>query len=142
MRVKRGVKAKKRRDRVLERAKGFRGRSKNTIRQASSRVDKAMRYMYRDRKKKKGDFRSIWIQRINAAARLLGMNYNGFISGLKAANVEIDRRMLAKLAMEQPEAFKAVADIAAKNVPAGSELKYSLNYQVSGDETGNPALSA
>lgn len=124
MRVKRGVKAKKRRDRVLERAKGFRGRSKNTIRQASARVDKAMRYMYRDRKKKKIDFRALWIQRINAAARLLGMNYNTLVSGLKNAQIEIDRKILAKLGSEHPEAFKAVADLAAKHVrrePAKSE---------------------
>jgi large subunit ribosomal protein L20 len=116
MRVKRGVKARKRRNRVLDLAKGFRGRSKNTIRQASARVDKAKAYMYRDRKKKKGDFRSLWVQRINAAARLLGMNYNTFMHGLKTADVEIDRKMLAKLCYEHPEAFKAVADVAAKNV--------------------------
>lgn len=123
MRVKRGVKAKKRRSSVFERAKGFRGRSKNTIRQASSRVDKAMRYMYRDRKRKKGDFRAIWIQRINAAARIMGMNYNGFISALKVAGVELDRRMLAKIAVERPEAFKAVGDIASKHVQPCSVLK-------------------
>lgn len=116
MRVKRGVKAKKRRNKVFERAKGFRGRSKNTIRQASQRVDKAMQYMYRDRKKKKIEFRALWIQRINAAARILGLNYNSLISGLKNANVEIDRRMLAKLGAEQPEAFKAVADLASSHL--------------------------
>ncbi len=116
MRVKRGVKARKRRNKVFERAKGFRGRSKNTIRQASQRVDKAMQYMYRDRKKKKIEFRALWIQRINAAARILGLNYNSLISGLKSANVDLDRRMLAKLGAEHPEAFKAVADVAAKHV--------------------------
>lgn len=115
MRVKRGVKAKKRRAKVLGLAKGFRGRSGNTIRQASSRVDKAMRYMYRDRKKKKGDFRSLWVTRINAASRLLGINYSVFTNGLKNANVELDRRMLSTLGSEHPEAFKAVAEIAKKH---------------------------
>ncbi len=120
MRVKRGVKAKKRRAKVLDLASGFRGRSGNTIRQASSRVDKAMRYMYRDRKKKKGDFRSLWIARINAASRLLGMNYSVFTSGLKNANIELDRRMLSTLGAEHPEAFKAVADVAKKHIQVAS----------------------
>lgn len=122
MRVKRGVKARKRRNKVLDRAKGFRGRSKNTIRQASQRVDKAMQYMYRDRKKKKIEFRALWIQRINAAARILGLNYSSLMAGLRAADVAIDRRMLAKLGAEQPEAFKAVADVAAKNLPANQAV--------------------
>jgi large subunit ribosomal protein L20 len=115
MRVKRGVKAKKRRAKVFDLAKGFRGRSGNTIRQTSNRVDKAMRYMYRDRKKKKSDFRSLWIARINAASRLVGMSYSVLTNGLKNANVELDRRMLSTLGSEHPEAFKAVADIAKKH---------------------------
>ncbi len=115
MRVKRGVKARRRRNRLFDRAKGFRGRSGNTVRQTSSRVDKAMRYMYRDRKRKKGDFRALWITRINAAARLLGLNYSNFTKGLKAANVELDRKVLAQLGTEHPEAFKAVFEIAGKH---------------------------
>jgi large subunit ribosomal protein L20 len=116
MRVKRGVKARKRRNRLFDQAKGFRGRSKNTTRQASQRVDKAMRYMYRDRKRKKGDFRAIWITRINAAVRIFGMSYSRFTNGLKTANIELDRKVLAQLGMEHPEAFKAVADIASANI--------------------------
>ncbi len=113
MRVKRGVKARRRRNRLFDRAKGFRGRSGNTTRQASSRVDKAMRYMYRDRKRKKSDFRAMWITRINAAARLCGLSYSTLTSGLKAANVELDRKVLAQLGTEHPEAFIAVAKLAS-----------------------------
>ena len=120
MRVKRGVKARKRRNRLFERAKGFRGRSKNTVRQASSRVDKAMRYMYRDRKRNKGNFRAIWITRINAAANLLGLSYSRLTGGLKNANIELDRKVLAQLGAEHPEAFKAVADLAIANMSKAS----------------------
>lgn len=112
MRVKRGVKARKRRNRTLELAKGFRGRSKNTIRQATARVEKALCYSYRDRRAKKRTFRELWITRISAASRLLGMNYSQLISGLKNSNIQLDRKILANLAVEKPEAFKAVADIA------------------------------
>ncbi len=121
MRVKRGVKARKRRNRVLKLASGFRGRSGNTIRQASSRVDKAMRYMYRDRKKNKGNFRALWIARISAAVSLMGMSYSRFTHSLKVSNIELDRRMLAKLGAEHPVAFKAVVDAAGK----GSEIQAS-----------------
>ncbi len=112
MRVKRGVKARRRRNRTLQLAKGFRGRSKNTIRQATQRVEKALCYAYRDRRVKKRDFRELWIVRISAAVRGLGMTYSAFIAGLKKANVELDRKMLADLAVKQPTAFEKVVELA------------------------------
>lgn len=112
MRVKRGVKARRRRNRTLELAKGFRGRSKNTIRQATARVEKALCYSYRDRRAKKRHFRELWITRIGAASRSLGLSYSKLILGLKNSNIKLDRKVLANLAVEKPEAFKAVADIA------------------------------
>lgn len=112
MRVKRGVKARRRRNRTLQLAKGFRGRSKNTIRQATQRVEKALVYAYRDRRVKKRAFRELWIVRISAAVRLLGMKYSDFVAGLKKAQVELDRKMLAELAVRQPEAFEKVVEIA------------------------------
>ena len=110
MRVKRGVKARRRRNRTLARAKGFRGRSKNTIRQATQRVEKAMVYAYRDRRAKKRHFRELWIVRIGAAARAAGISYSQLISGLKRAKIELDRKMLAELAVRQPEAFQAIVE--------------------------------
>jgi large subunit ribosomal protein L20 len=107
-RVKRGVTAHARHKRVLEKAKGYRGRRKNTIRVAKQAVDKAGQYAYRDRKVKKRNFRALWIQRINAAVRELGLTYGRFIDGLKKANVELDRKVLSDLAIREPEAFKAI----------------------------------
>lgn len=112
MRVKRGVKARRRRNRTLARAKGFRGRSKNTIRQATGRVEKAMCYAYRDRRQKKRHFRELWVIRISAAARAAGLTYSQFVSGLKRANIELDRKILADLAVRQPDAFEAVVALA------------------------------
>jgi len=109
-RVKRGVTSHARHKKVLEQAKGFSGRRKNTIRTAKAAVDKAGQYAYRDRRTKKRAFRALWIQRINAAARLEGMTYSRFISGLEKAGIEIDRKVLADLAGNNPAAFKAVAD--------------------------------
>ena len=109
-RVKRGVTAHARHKRVLEKAKGFYGRRKNTIRTAKAAVDRAGQYAYRDRKVRKRNFRSLWIQRINAAARLEGMTYSRFISGLGLAGIEIDRKVLADVAMADPVAFKVIAD--------------------------------
>lgn len=109
MRVKRGVKARRRRNKVLKRAKGFRGRSSNTIRQATQRVEKAMCYEYRDRRNKKRDFRRLWITRIAAAARINGLSYSRVMSGLKAAGIELDRKILAHLGGQQPETFKLIA---------------------------------
>ena len=96
--------------RVLEKAAGFYGRRKNTIRAAKAAVDKAGQYAYRDRKVRKRSFRSLWIQRINAAARLEGMTYARFIHGLELAGVQMDRKVLADIAGNDPVGFKAIAD--------------------------------
>ncbi len=109
-RVKRGVTSHARHKKVLEQAKGFSGRRKNTIRTAKAAVDRAGQYAYRDRRIKKRMFRALWIQRINAAARQEGMTYSRFISGLDKAGIEIDRKVLADLAGSDPTAFKAIAD--------------------------------
>ncbi len=110
MRVKRGVKARRRRNRTLALAKGFRGRSKNTIRQGTQRVEKAMVYAYRDRRQKKRHFRELWVVRLSAAARAAGTSYSKLIAGMKKANIEINRKMLSELAVRQPEAFQAVVE--------------------------------
>ena len=104
-RVKRGVTAHARHSKVLSKAKGYYGRRKNTIRVAKQAVEKAAQYAYRDRKVKKRDFRSLWIQRINAIVRQHGMRYSTFIHGLNKAGIEIDRKVLAELAVNQPEVF-------------------------------------
>ena len=109
-RVKRGVTAHAKHKKVLEQAKGFYGRRKNTIRTAKAAVDKAGQYAYRDRKVRKRSFRALWIQRINAAARLEGMTYSRFMHGLELAGVEMDRKVLADVAGADPAAFKAIAD--------------------------------
>ena len=109
-RVKRGVTAHARHKKVLEQAKGFRGRRKNTIRAAKAAVDKAGQYAYRDRKIRKRTFRSLWIVRINAAARLEGMTYSRFSHGRELAGIDIDRKVLSDVAGADPAAFKAIAD--------------------------------
>jgi large subunit ribosomal protein L20 len=109
-RVKRGVTAHAKHKKVLEQAKGFYGRRKNTIRTAKAAVDKAGQYAYRDRKVRKRNFRSLWIQRINAAARIEGLTYARFIHGLDLAGIEIDRKVLADIAGNDPTGFKAIAD--------------------------------
>jgi large subunit ribosomal protein L20 len=109
-RVKRGVTAHARHKKVLEQAKGFYGRRKNTIRTAKAAVDKAGQYSYRDRKVRKRSFRSLWIQRINAAARIEGFTYSQFIHGLDLAGIEMDRKVLSDIAGNDPVGFKAVAD--------------------------------
>ena len=109
-RVKRGVTAHARHKKVLEQAKGFYGRRKNTIRTAKAAVDKAGQYAYRDRKVRKRSFRALWIQRINAAARLEGLTYSRFMHGLESAGIDIDRKVLADIAGADPVAFKAIAD--------------------------------
>jgi large subunit ribosomal protein L20 len=109
-RVKRGVTAHAKHKKVLAQAKGFYGRRKNTIRTAKAAVDKAGQYSYRDRKVRKRSFRALWIQRINAAARLEGLTYARFIHGLDRAGIVIDRKVLADLAGSDPSAFKAIAD--------------------------------
>lgn len=118
MRVKRGVKARRRRNRMFKLAKGFRGRSGNTIRQATARVEKGLCYAYRDRRAKKRDYRRLWVSRIGAAARAQELSYSQFMFGLKRAGVELDRKILADLGAFQPEAFAAVVSIAKSGVSA------------------------
>jgi large subunit ribosomal protein L20 len=117
-RVKRAVNAQKKRRTTLERAAGYRGQRSRLYRKAKEQVQHSMVYAYNDRRKRKGDFRKLWIQRINAAARANGITYNRFIQGLKAAEVDVDRRMLAELAVSDEAAFAALVDIAKKALPA------------------------
>ncbi len=117
-RVKRAVNAHKKRRVVLERASGYRGQRSRLYRKAKEQVTHSLEYSYRDRRAKKGDFRRLWIQRINAGARANGMTYNRFIQGLRMAEVEVDRRMLAELAVNDEAAFAALVEIARANVPA------------------------
>jgi large subunit ribosomal protein L20 len=109
-RVKRGVTSHAKHKKVLEQAKGFYGRRKNTIRAAKAAVDKAGQYAYRDRRNKKRSFRALWIQRINAAARSEGLTYSRFISGLELAGIQLDRKVLADIAGQDPAGFKAIAE--------------------------------
>jgi large subunit ribosomal protein L20 len=120
-RVKRAVNAQKKRRVVLERASGYRGQRSRLYRKAKEQVTHSLGYAYRDRRAKKGDFRRLWIQRINAGARANGMTYNRFIQGLKAAEIEVDRRMLAELAVSDEAAFTALVEIAKANVPAAEQ---------------------
>ena len=108
-RVKRGVTSHAKHKKVLEQAKGFYGRRKNTIRNAKQAVDKAGQYAYRDRRNKKRSFRALWIQRINAAARAEGFTYSQFMHGLQLAGVDMDRKVLSAIAAEEPVAFAAIA---------------------------------
>jgi large subunit ribosomal protein L20 len=117
-RVKRAVNAQKKRRVVLEQASGYRGQRSRLYRKAKEQVTHSLVYAYRDRKKRKGDFRQLWIQRINAAARTNGMTYNRFIQGLKAAGVELDRKVLADLAVNDAPAFAALVDVARAALPA------------------------
>ncbi|MDN3937240.1 50S ribosomal protein L20 [Arthrobacter sp. 1P04PC] len=117
-RVKRAVNAHKKRRVVLERAKGYRGQRSRLYRKAKEQLLHSFVYSYGDRKKKKGDFRRLWIQRINAASRANGLTYNRLIQGLKAAEVEVDRRMLAELAVSDATAFAALVQVAKDSLPA------------------------
>jgi len=117
-RVKRAVNAQKKRRETLERASGYRGQRSRLYRKAKEQVTHSLVYAYNDRKDRKGDFRRLWIQRINAGCRAQGMTYNRFIQGLKAAGVEVDRRMLAELAVNDAPAFAALVDVARANLPA------------------------
>jgi large subunit ribosomal protein L20 len=109
-RVKRGVTAHARHKKILALAKGYRGRRKNVFRIAKQAVMKAGQYAYRDRRTRKRVFRQLWIARINAASRELGVTYSKFMAGLKKANIEIDRKVLSELATNEPAAFKALVD--------------------------------
>lgn len=117
-RVKRSVNAQKKRREVLEAASGYRGQRSRLYRKAKEQLLHSATYAYRDRRARKGDFRALWIQRINAAARAEGMTYNRFISGLKNAGVEVDRKILAELAVSDSTAFAALVEIAKANQPA------------------------
>ncbi|MBP0453378.1 50S ribosomal protein L20 [Kitasatospora sp. RG8] len=117
-RVKRAVNAHKKRRVILERASGYRGQRSRLYRKAKEQVTHSLVYNFNDRKKRKGDFRQLWIQRINAAARVNGITYNRFVQGLKAASVEIDRKMLADLAVNDPGAFASLVEVAQKALPA------------------------
>jgi len=116
-RVKRGVAAHAKHKKVIKAAKGYHGRRKNTIRVAKQAVERAMQYAYRDRKNRKREFRALWIQRINAAAREHGLTYSRFISGLISAGVEVDRKVLADLAVSEPAAFAAIVEKAKGHLP-------------------------
>ena len=117
-RVKRAVNAHKKRREILERASGYRGQRSRLYRKAKEQVTHSLVYAYADRRTRKGDFRRLWIQRINAGARANGMTYNRMIAGLKAAGVEVDRRMLAELAVNDVPTFAALVEVARAAVPA------------------------
>ncbi|MDJ0667936.1 MAG: 50S ribosomal protein L20 [Desulfobacterales bacterium] len=114
MRVKRGFKARRRRKKILKLAKGYRGGRSKLIRTASDAVDKALMYAYRDRRARKRDFRRLWITRINAAARMNDLSYSRMMNGLKKAGVELDRKVLAELAISDPVGFSQIASLAGQ----------------------------
>jgi large subunit ribosomal protein L20 len=116
MRVKRGFKARRRRKKVLKLAKGYRGGRSKLFRTAADAVDKALMYSYRDRRVRKRDFRRLWITRINAASRLNNLPYSKFIRGLKLAGIELDRKVLAELAISDPAGFTKIANLAAQQL--------------------------
>ena len=114
MRVRRGFKARKRRKKILKLAKGFRGGRSKLIRTASDAVDKALMYSYRDRRARKRDFRRLWITRINAAARMNNISYSRMMNGLKKAGIDLDRKVLADLAISDPAGFSQIASLAGQ----------------------------
>ena len=116
MRVKRGFKARKRRKKVLKLAKGFRAGRSKLFRTAADAVDKALMYSYRDRRARKRDFRRLWIARINAAVRMNNLTYSKFIHGLKLAGVELDRKVLAELAISDPAGFAKITNLATQKL--------------------------
>jgi large subunit ribosomal protein L20 len=124
-RVKRAVNAHKKRRVILERAKGYRGQRSRLYRKAKEQVTHSLVYAYRDRRARKGDFRRLWIQRINAAARANGLTYNRFIQGLNLAGIEVDRRILADLAVTEPATFAAIVATAKAALPADVNAKVS-----------------
>ncbi|MDD2273401.1 MAG: 50S ribosomal protein L20 [Desulfuromonadaceae bacterium] len=115
-RVKRGFKARRRRNKVLKLAKGYRGARSKLFRSATEAVDRALNYAFRDRRVKKRDFRSLWIVRINAASRINGLSYSKFIFGLKKANIQIDRKVLADIAVTDPNGFAQIAELAKAGI--------------------------
>ena len=113
-RVKRGVTSKAKHKKVLKAVKGQWGRRKNTIRVAKQAMEKSMQYAYRDRRNKKRSFRSLWIQRINAGVRVFGLTYSSFMNGLKIAGIELDRKVLAEIAVNEPTAFESLVETVKK----------------------------
>ncbi len=124
-RVKRAVHGKKRRRTVLERAQGFYGNKSRSYRAANEQVMHSLQYAYRDRRARKGEFRKLWIQRINAAARLNGTTYSRFIAGLHKAELDVDRKMLADLAVRDPQAFSALVRLAVEAL--GDQAEHGLD---------------
>jgi len=116
MRIKRGFKARRRRKKVLKLAKGYRGGRSKLFRTAADSVDKALMYAYRDRRARKRDFRKLWIVRINAAARMNDLTYSKFIRGLKLAKIDLDRKVLAELAISDPSGFAQIANLASQQL--------------------------
>lgn len=124
-RVKRAVNAQKKRRATLELASGYRGQRSRLYRKAKEQMLHSLNYAYRDRRARKGDFRQLWITRINAAARQNGVTYNRFIQGLKAAGVEVDRKILAELAVNDAAAFTALVEVAKQHVNTGEPAEKS-----------------
>jgi len=120
-RPKRGVQKHAKHKHIQKQAKGYQGRSNNTFRAAKQRVEKAHQYAYRDRKQRKRQFRRLWIARINAGARQNGLTYSQFMAGMKNAGIDIDRKVLADMAVREPETFQAVAQQAQQNLPSGAQ---------------------
>jgi len=129
-RVKRAVNAQKKRRVTLERASGYRGQRSRLYRKAKEQVTHSLVYSYRDRRARKGDFRKLWIQRINAASRQQGLTYNRFVQGLKAAGVEVDRKILAELAVNDAPAFAALVEVAKANLPEDVNAPITTETQV------------
>ena len=121
--VKRGVPGRARHKKILGMAKGYRGRANSSFRIALEKVEKGLRYAYRDRRNKKRNFRALWIQRINAGARAEGLTYSQFMNGLKHAGILLDRKVLADLAMQEPAAFKAIVAQARAALPKAEPAK-------------------
>jgi large subunit ribosomal protein L20 len=119
-RVKRSVNARKHRRAILEQAQGYYGNKSRSYRAANEQVQHSLQYAFRDRRARKGDFRQLWIQRINAATRLHGMSYSRFVAGLRVAEVEVDRKVLADLAVRDQAAFAALVEVARQAIPAAS----------------------
>ncbi len=115
-RVKRGIHAKKKHKKILKLARGYKGARSRTFKSAKEQVTKSLVYAFRDRRAKKGNFRRLWIVRINAAARQNGLSYNKFMNGLKKANVDVNRKVLSDLAVNDPKAFSKLAEVAKKQV--------------------------
>ena len=142
-RVKRAVNAHKKRRVILERAEGYRGQRSRLYRKAKEQVTHSLVYSYNDRRKKKGDFRRLWIQRINAASRQNGLTYNRFIQGLALAGIEVDRRILAELAVNEPATFAALVESAKQALPADTSApKNAANWSICATMVIAPAIVA